>query len=140
MKKIVFLCLAFVIVGCGDDNPANSGQPVVDRSFDLPGGSYVQFRFTVDADIQQNVVLQGEFSVENGNVQMAVMIESEFRTWQENGTPDVLYSPGDTSGATFRLSIDDSATYYVVFSNRGTNAVKIKADISLFSTNEQSEI
>ncbi len=94
---------------------ANSGQPVVDQNIDLPAGNYIQFRFTVDTDTQQNVVLQGEFSVENGTVQMAVMNESEFRTWQTGGMPGVLYSPGNTSGETFRLPIDDSDTYYIVF-------------------------
>ena len=140
MKKIaLILCWAFVIAGCGDDNPANSGRPVVDQNIDLPAGSYVQFRFTVDTDTQQNVVLQGEFSVENGTVQMAVMNESEFRTWQAGETPGVLYSPGNTSGETFRLSIDDSDTYYIVFSNRGTTAVTIEADISLFSIAETED-
>ncbi len=137
MKKIALvLCLTFAIAGCGDDNPANSGQPVVDQTIDLPAGSYIQFRFTVDTDTQQNVILQGEFSVENGTVQMAVMNESEFRAWQAGGEPDVLYSPGNTAGETFRLPIEDSDTYYVVFSNRGANAVAIEADISLFSIAE----
>lgn len=136
-KKIaLILCLTFAIAGCGDDNPANSGRPVVDRTIDLPAGNYIQFPFTVDTDTQQNVVLQGEFSVENGTVQMAVLAESELRTWLEGGTPDVLYSPGDTSGETFRLPIEDSDTYYVVFSNRGTTPVTIEADISLFSVAE----
>lgn len=137
MKTIILIfCLTFAIAGCGDDNPANSGQPVVDQNIDLPAGNYVQFRFTVDTDTQQNVILQGEFSVENGTVQMAVMNESEFRTWQAGEVPNVLYSPGNTSGETFRLPIDDSDTYYVVFSNRGTTAVTIEADISLFSIAE----
>lgn len=137
MKKIaLILFLTFAIAGCGDDNPANSGRPVVDRTIDLPAKHRIQFPFTVDTDTQQNVVLQGEFSVENGTVQMAVLAESELRTWLEGGTPDVLYSPGETSGETFRLPIEDSDTYYVVFSNSGTNDVTIEADISLFSIAE----
>ena len=70
---------------------------------------------------------------------MAVMNESEFRTWQTGGFPGVLYSPGNTSGETFRLPIDDSDTYYIVFSNRGTTAVTIEADISLFSIAETED-
>ena len=107
-------------------------QPVVNQTFDLPGGTLKDFSFTVDTDVQQNVILQGEFSVENGSIQMAVMSESEYRIWQEGGTPRVLYSPGETSGETFRLPIEDSDTYYIVFRNAGTNAVKVKAKIFLF--------
>ena len=134
MNKIIpVLCLMFAIAACGDDNPADSGQPVVDQSFDLPGGSLEDFRFTVDTDIQQGVILQGEFSVKNGTVQMAVMGESEYQIWQEGGTPVVLYSPGETSGETFRLPIDDSDTYYIIFRNTGTTAVRVTAEIFLLS-------
>ena len=107
-------------------------QPVVNQTFNLPSGSIEHFSFTVDTDIQQNVILQGEFSVENGGIQMAVMTESEYQTWIEGGTPTVLYSPGETTGETFRLSIADGGTYYIVFRNAGTNTVKIKAKIFLF--------
>ncbi len=141
MKKIApVLYLIFAIAGCGEDNPADSGQPIVDQTFDLPSGSFIEFLFTIDTDIQRNVVLQGEFSVENGRVQMAVMNESEFQTWREGGTPSVLFSPGETPGETFRFSIDDSDVYYIVFRNRGTNAVTVKAEISLFSITEQSDL
>ncbi len=134
MNKIIpVLCLMFAIAACGDDNPADSGQPVVDQSFDLPGGSLEDFSFTVDTDIQQAVILQGKFSVENGTVQMAVMGESEYQIWQEGGTPVVLYSPGETSGETFRLPIDDSDTYYIIFRNTGTTAVRVTAEIFLLS-------
>ena len=138
MNKIIpVLCLIFAIAACGDDNPADSGQPVVNQTFDLSSGSIEEFRFTVDADLQQNVILQGEFSVENGTIQMAVMTEDEYQTWIEGGTPTVLYSPGETSGETFRLSIDESDTYYIVFRNAGANTVTVKAEIFLLSTAEQ---
>ncbi len=107
-------------------------RPIVDQTFDLPSGSIEDFSFTVDTNVQQNVILQGEFSVENGSIQMAVMTESEYQTWLEGGTPTVLYSPGETSGESFRLPIDDSDTYYIVFRNTGANTVKIKAKIFLF--------
>ncbi len=138
MNKIIpVLCLIFAIIACGDDNPADSGQPVVNQTFDLSSGSIEDFRFTVDTDIQLNVILQGEFSVENGTVQMAVMSEFQYQNWLEGGTPLVLYSPGETSGETFRLSIDESDTYYIVFRNAGANTVTIKAEIFLLSTAEQ---
>ncbi|MCY3869948.1 MAG: hypothetical protein OXG87_10345, partial [Gemmatimonadetes bacterium] len=74
MNKIIpVLCLIFAIAACGDDNPADSGQPVVNQTFNLSSGSIEEFRFTVDTDLQQNAILQGEFSVENGSIQMAVM-------------------------------------------------------------------
>ena len=138
MNKIIpVLCLIFAIAACGDDNPADSGQPVVNQTFNLSSGSIEEFRFTVDTDLQQNAILQGEFSVENGSIQMAVMGEDEYQTWIEGGTPTVLYSPGETSGETFRLPIDDSDTYYIVFRNAGANTVTIKAEIFLLSTTEQ---
>ncbi len=107
-------------------------RPIVDQTFDLPSGSIEDFSFTVDTDVQQNVILQGEFSVENGSIQMAVMTEAEYQTWIEGGTPTVLYSPGETSGETFRLPIYDSDTYYIVFRNTGANTVTVKTEIFLF--------
>ena len=138
MNKIIpVLCLIFAIAACGDDNPADSGQPIVNQTFNLSSGSIEDFSFTVDTDIQQNAILQGEFSVENGTIQMAVMTESEYQTWIEGGTPTVLYSPGETSGEPFRLRINDSDTYYIVFRNAGTNTVTVKAEIFLLSTSEE---
>ncbi len=137
MNKIIpVLCLIFAIAACGDDNPADSGQPVVNQTFNLSSGSIEEFRFTVDTDLQQNVILQGEFSVENGIIQMAVMGEDQYQTWIEGGTPTVLYSPGETSGETFRLPIYDSDTYYIVFRNAGANTVTVEAEIFLLSTAE----
>ena len=138
MNKITpVLCLIFAIIACGDDNPADSGQPVVNQTFDLSSGSIEDFRFTVDTDIQLNVILQGEFSVENGAIQMAVMSEFQYQNWLEGGTPLVLYSRRETSGETFRFSIDESDTYYIVFRNAGANTVTVKAEIFLLSTAEQ---
>ena len=141
MKQCLsILCLMFIITGCGDDdNPANSGQPIANQTFALPAGSFVDFRFSVDTDVQQNVFLQGEFNVDGGSAQMAVMNESEFQTWQDGGTPGVLYSPGNTPSASFRLPIDDSDIYYVVFSNTGSDAVTVKSEIFLISTTDQGE-
>ena len=142
MKKCLsILCLMFFITGCGDDNPTNFGQPIANKTFSLPGGSFVEFPFSVDTDVQQNVFLQGEFTVEGGSVQMAVMNESDFITLQESGTtPRVLYSPGNTPRDSFRLPIDESAVYYVVFSNLGSDAVTIKSEIFLISTTDQGEL
>lgn len=138
MNKIIpVLCLIFAIAACGDDNPADSGRPVVNQTFNLSSGSIEDFSFTVDTDIQQNVILQGEFNVENGSIQMAVMGGDEYQTWIEGGTPTVLYSPGETSGEAFRLPIGDSDTYYIVFRNTGSNTVTVKAEIFLLSTVEQ---
>ena len=110
------------------------GQPTVDQIFDLSSGSIEDFRFTVDTNVQQNVILQGEFSVENGTIQMAVLSDTEYQIWLTGGTPRVLYSPGETSGETFRLPIYDSDTYYIIFRNTGPNTVTVKAAIFLLST------
>ena len=106
-------------------------QPVVNRTFNLPSGTSEDFSFTVDTDVQQNVILQGEFSVENGSIQMAVVTESQYQTWREGGTPSVIYSTNIVSEDTFRFSIDDSNTYYIVFLNTGPNTVTVKAEIFL---------
>lgn len=137
MNKIIpVLCLIFTIAACGDDNPADSGQPVVNRTFNLSSGSIEDFSFTVDTDIQQNVFLQIKFSVDNGRIQMAVMTESQYQTWIEGGTPTVLYSPGETSGETDSLPIYDSDTYYIIFRNTGADTVTVNAEIFLLSTAE----
>ena len=138
MNKIIpVLCLIFAIAACGDDNPADSGQPVVNQTFNLPSGTSEDFGFTVDTDIQQNVILQGEFSVENGSVQMAVVTESQYQIWRAGSTPTVIYSTDIVSEDTFSFSIDDSDTYYIVFLNNGPNTVTVNAEIFLLSTAEQ---
>lgn len=138
MNRIIpVLCLIFAIAACGDDNPADSGQPVVNETFNLSSGAFEDFRFTVDTDVQQNVILQGEFSAENGSIQMAVVTESQYQIWQTGGTPTPLYSTNIVSEDTFSLSIDDSDTYYIVFLNTGQNTVTVKAEIFLLSTAEQ---
>ena len=138
MNKILpVLCLIFAIAACGDDNPADSGQPVVNQTFNLPSGTSEDFSFTIDTDVQQNVILQGEFSVENGSIQMAVVSESQYQTWREGGTPSVVYSTNIVSEDTFSFSIDESNTYYIVFLNNGQNTVTVKAEIFLLSTTEQ---
>ncbi len=138
MNKIIpVLCLIFAIAACGDDNPADSGQPVVNRTFNLPSGSLEDVSFTVDTDLQQNVILQGEFSVENGSIQMAVVTESQYQIWRAGDTPTVIYSTDIVSEDTFSFSIDDSDTYYIVFLNNGPNTVTVKAEIFLLSTAEE---
>ncbi|MYC13958.1 MAG: hypothetical protein F4Y39_09565 [Gemmatimonadetes bacterium] len=138
MNKIIpVLCLIFAIAACGDDNPADSGQPVVNQTFNLPSGTSEDFGFTVDTDIQQNVILQGEFSVENGSVQMAVVTESQYQIWRAGSTPTVIYSTDIVSEDTFSFSIDDSDTYYIVFLNNGPDTVTVNAEIFLLSTAEQ---
>lgn len=138
-KFLSLLSLMYVIISCGDDNPADSGQPVANQTFNLPGGSFVEFRFTIDSDAQQNIFLQGKFTVEGGSVQMAVMSGAEFITWQDGGTPGVIYSPGNTSSDTFRLPFDESDVYYVVFSNAGQTDVTVKSEIFLLGTQKQGE-
>lgn len=138
MNKIIpVLCLIFAIAACGDDNPADSGQPVVNQTFNLPSGTSEDFGFTVDTDIQQNVILQGEFSVENGSIQMAVVTESQYQIWRAGGTPTVIYSTDIVSEDTFSFSIDDSDIYYIVFLNNGPDTVTVNAEIFLLSTAEQ---
>ena len=137
IKIIPVLCLIFAIAACGDDNPADSGQPVANQTFDLSSGSREDFSFTVDTDVQLNVILQGEFSVEGGTIQMAVMSESEYQNWLAGGTPSVIYSRRETSGETFSFSIEESDTYYIVFRNIGPNTVTVKAEIFLLGTTEQ---
>ena len=139
MNKIIpVLCLIFAIAACGDNNPADSGQPIVNRTFDVPSRSLEDFSFTVDTDIQQNVILQGEFNVENGGIQMAILSESEYQTWLDGGTPRPLYSTEpQTSEHTFRVDIYEGDTYYVIFRNTGPNTVTVKAEIFLLSTVEQ---
>ena len=138
MNKIIpVLCLIFAIAACGDDNPADSGQPIVNQTFDLPSGSNEDFGFTIDTDVQQNVILQGEFSVENGSIQMAIVSESEYQIWRAGGSPTVVYSTDIVSEDTFSFSIDESNTYYIVFLNTGPNTVTVKAEIFLLSTSEE---
>jgi len=72
---------------------------------------------------------------------MAVLDENNFRIWQTGSTPTVLYSPGLTPSASFRLPIETSDTYYLVFSNEtGTDARTVKSEIFLFSTVDQGEL
>lgn len=144
MKRLLLLlCIPFMFVGCGgDDNPADSGgRAIADETFTLPGNTFREFRFTVDTDIQQGVFLQGTVEVEDGSIDIAVMSESNFQLWQAGETPRVLYSPGLTPRASFRLPIEDSGTYYLIFSNtQGSDSRIVKSEIFLFSTIDAGEL
>jgi hypothetical protein len=144
MKRLLLLlCLPLLFVGCGSsNNPADAGgRPIANETFTVPGGTFRQFSFVLDADVQRNAFLQGTVEVENGSIDMAVMDENNFLIWQTGNTPAVLYSPGLTPSASFRLPIDASDTYYLVFSNEtSTDARTIKTEIFLFSTVDQGEL
>ena len=144
MKRFfLLLCVPLLLIGCGgDDNPADSGgRAIADETFTLPGNSFREFRFTVNTDIQQGVFLQGTVEVEDGSIDIAVMNEENFQLWQAGDTPRVLYSPGLTPRASFRLPIDESDTYYLIFSNtQGSDARIVKSEIFLFSSIDAGEL
>jgi hypothetical protein len=143
MKRLLLLlCLPLLFFRCGSSNPADAGgRPIANETFTVPGGTFRQFSFVLDADVQRNAFLQGTVEVENGSIDMAVLDENNFRIWQTGSTPTVLYSPGLTPSASFRLPIETSDTYYLVFSNEtGTDARTVKSEIFLFSTVDQGEL
>ena len=132
-----------MFIGCGgDDNPADAGgRPIADETFTVPGNTFREFRFTVDTDVQQGVFLQGTVEVEDGSIDIAVMSENNFQRWQTGETPDVIYSPGLTPRASFRLPIEDSGTYYLIFSNtQASDSRVVKSEIFLFSTIDVGEL
>ena len=144
MKRLLLLlCLPLIWVGCGsDNNPLDAGgRPVADETFTLPGGTFREFRFTIDVDVQPNAFLQGTVEVENGSVDIAVMNQDNFLIWQTGTTPAVLYSPGLTPRATFRLPIDASDTYYLIFSNtQNSSDLTVKSEIFLYSSIDEGEL
>ena len=144
MKRLcLLLCIPLLFLGCGgDDNPADAGgRAIADETFTLPGGTFREFRFSVDTDVQRNVFLQGTVETEDGSIDIAVMSESNFQQWQAGNTPQVLYSPGLTPRASFRLPIEDSDTYYLIFSNTQSSDPRVvKSEIFLFSTVDVGEL
>lgn len=142
-RLLLLLCIPLLLIGCGNDNnPADAGgRPIADETFSVSGGAFREFHFTLDADVQRNAFLQGSIEVQNGSIDIAVMDENNFQIWQSGNTPAVLYSPGLTPRATFRLPIDASDTYYLVFSNiQGTETRTVKSEIFLFSTIDAGEL
>ena len=145
MKKMIYpLCLALMaFCACGsDDNPTDSGggRVIVDQSFDLPGTSFQEFTFTVDADVQQNVRLQGQFEVTGGSIQVALMDRENFESWQRGETPQVLYGSGLVPLSSFDVPIEGSGSYFLVFSNTtDTTSKSIKAEVRLLITAEGTE-
>jgi len=144
MKRLLLLlCLPLLFMGCGgDDNPADSGgRPIADETFTLPAGTFREFHFSLDADVQRNAFLQGTVDVENGSIDIAVMDENNYQIWQAGNTPAVLYSPGLTPRANFRLPLDTTDTYYLVFSNtQGSDSRTVTSEIFLFSTIDAGEL
>jgi hypothetical protein len=144
MKRLFFLlCLPLIFLGCGgDSNPAdNGGRPIADGTYVLPAKSFVEFRFSVDADQLRNVFLQGTIEITGGSIDIAVMNETNFQTWQSGATPAVLYSSGLTPRTSFRIQIDTTDTYYLVYSNvQGTDPRTVKSEVFLFSSSEVGEI
>ena len=82
-----------------------------------------------------------ETGLADGSIDIAVMSENNFQRWQTGETPDVIYSPGLTPRASFRLPIEDSGTYYLIFSNtQASDSRVVKSEIFLFSTIDVGEL
>lgn len=144
MKRLLLLlCVPLLFLGCGgDDNPADAGgRAIADETFTVPGGTFREFRFTIDTDVQRNAFLQGTAESGDGSFDFAVMTESNFQQWQAGNTPSVIYSPPASPRVSFRLPIEDSDTYYVVYSNIQNTAPRIiKSEIFLFSSVDVGEL
>ena len=144
-KRIYTLCLAlmaFCACGGDDNNPTDSGggRVIVDQSFDLPGTSFLEFTFSVDTDVQQNVQLQGQFEVSGDNIQVALMDRENFDSWQQGETPQVLYGSGLVPRSSFLVPIESSGAYFLVFSNTTDTASKsITTEVRLLSSAEDTE-
>lgn len=139
MKRTVTVLFAILLIGCGNNNPADSGgRSIVSDKFSVDLNTYRTFTFTIDTDIEQNAYIQGQFTVTGGSVEFAIMNEANFQSWQSGGTPTVLYSPGLTPSDSFgRLDITESGTYYLVFKNtQASSAVTVDAKYTLYSAKE----
>ena len=134
------LCMAFIAIGCGEDDPVSSaGRPVLKESFTINGGAFRSFSFQIDTDIERNASVRGEFSVQGGEVSFAILNESNFQRWQEGQAPATVYSPGTMSRHAFSgIPISESGTHYFVFINvQAATPVTVSADISLVAFAEQ---
>jgi len=140
MKQLITVLLfAIFAAGCGsDDKLVNAGgTKFVDETFTVSAGAFRPFSFSIDTDLQQNAFIQGNFEVKDGSISFAIMTESNYQNWQAGQSSSVYYSPGSVPGDAFRVNIDESDTYYLIFSNvQQTAAHTIEAEIFLFSTNE----
>lgn len=135
------LCLVCFAIGCGEDDPASSaGRPVLKNSFTLNGGQFQSFSFQIDLDIERNVSIQGEFSVQGGNVSFAILTENHYQLWQQGQTYTTVYSPGVSSGHSFsRISLSESGVYYLVFINvQASTPVTVTTDFSVVGFVEQA--
>jgi hypothetical protein len=109
MKKLVYLFLTVLIVGCSSsDDDGNSGVSITDAQFvggwltefdDEEGGSLL-LEFNADGTGSENFVLDGE-------------IDTEVFTWSTTSTlMTVTYAPNDVDELMYEFLTDDRVRFF----------------------------
>jgi hypothetical protein len=134
MKQLLAILYLIVFAfGCGDDNPTDSGRPLVNERFTISAGAFRPFSFSIDVNTERNAYLNGTISIESGTMSFAVMNESNYQAWQEGRPYNVLYG-ANSSVSIGRLDITETGVYYLIFNNvQSSSPATVSAELSLIS-------
>jgi hypothetical protein len=122
-------------------------QGILDRTFPVSPHSFRYYTFSLPEG-SSHVVLVGEFTAAlegaspNGSesavsgIELLVLSEAAFATWQKGGSTTSVYDSGRVSHANVRIELADGAgVYYLVFSNKlsPSAASNVRANLQLHS-------
>lgn len=138
-------CLAYILLpvfvfflGCSDQSTSPNVNQLVgaDSPIDIPAGSFIDVRFTVSVEGEDNAIIRGEFSVVGGErATILLMSAADFATWQSQGSGNGIYSSGQVVNGEVDEDITESGVYHLVFSNRADTAKtkRVISSIALFT-------
>lgn len=143
MKHAIWILLSVFMlgIGCGSDNPAATSVEqqavIVDTSFTLAPGESRDYFFSVDLFSQEDVTVRGDFTASgesNSEINVAVMTETEFLLWQTLGSATMVYESGAVASGELNLSLSETGSYRLVYSNVSDMAVEksVTASVSIF--------
>jgi len=110
--------------GSQTENPTPVLQPVSEKLFSgqsvVRAGKYVFVKFQFDSEKMRDARVVGTFHASGGSgndIQAVIAEESEFENWRNGHQARVLYSTDKVTNGKFDVSITETGTYYLAFSN-----------------------
>lgn len=104
---------------------------VENGEFSVPPGHYTYSSFGVPS-AYSDVRVTGTFVASGGTVEVYIMNEANFTSWQNSGIPNASYDSGNTYSGTIYASLSSGTTYYVVYDNHSSsNISNIQANITM---------
>jgi hypothetical protein len=116
---------------------------VLDKSFTVRPRVFRYYKFSVPEGAKETVVGHFESAAvneagasagEDNSIEVLIMTETEFATWQTGGQANVVFESGKVAKGALHTALPVApVSYYLVFSNKTspTTAKAVKAEVSL---------